>query len=87
MILLCGIPSEGSQQRLAAALDELGADYRVVNQRRVRTSRIDLTHDGGGVGGALEHDGWRIGLDEVDGIYLRFMDDRVLPELAGEADD
>lgn len=87
MILLCGIPSEGSQARLAAALDELGAEYRVVNQRRVRSSRIDLTHDGAAVGGRLTHDGWQVELEAVDGIYLRFMDDRILPELAGEPDD
>lgn len=87
MILLCGIPSESSQARLAAALDELGAAYRFVNQRQVRSSTIRLEHDGARVGGVLEHDGWRVALDEVTGIYLRFMDDRWLPELAGEPDD
>ena len=87
MILLCGIPSESSQARLAAALDELGAEYRFVNQRRVRSSSIRLDHNGAGIGGVLEHDGWRVALDAVAGIYLRFMDDRFLPELAGEPED
>jgi glutathione synthase/RimK-type ligase-like ATP-grasp enzyme len=86
VILLCGIPSESSQARLAGALDELGAAYRFVNQRRVRSSAIRLEHDGARVGGVLEHDGWRIALDDVTGIYLRFMDDRRLPELAREPD-
>jgi glutathione synthase/RimK-type ligase-like ATP-grasp enzyme len=84
VILLCGIPSEGSQARLATALDKLGADYRIVNQRRVRSSSIRLKHDGAHVGGVLEHDGWSVALDAVSGIYLRFMDDRMLPEFAGE---
>jgi glutathione synthase/RimK-type ligase-like ATP-grasp enzyme len=87
VILLCGIPSESSQARLATALDELGTDYRFVNQRRVRSSAIRLEHIGARVGGVLEHDGWSIALDEVSGIYLRFMDDRVLPELVHEPDD
>jgi glutathione synthase/RimK-type ligase-like ATP-grasp enzyme len=87
VILLCGIPSESSQARLAAALDELGADYRVVNQRRVRSSSIQLELDGARVGGRLEHDGWSVALEAVTGIYLRFMDDRLLPELAREPDD
>ena len=37
--------------------------------------------------GRLEHDGWSVALQDVRGIYLRFMDDRLLPELAGEPDD
>jgi hypothetical protein len=87
VILLCGIPSESSQSRLAAALDELGAQWRMVNQRRVRSSSIHLEQDGAHVSGVLEHDGWRVALEDVTGIYLRFMDDRILPELAGEPDD
>jgi glutathione synthase/RimK-type ligase-like ATP-grasp enzyme len=84
VILLCGIPSEGSQARLAAALDELGADYHIVNQRRVGSSSIRVEHDGADLSGVLEHDGWSVTFDAVTGIYLRFMDDRMLPELAGE---
>lgn len=87
MILLCGIPSESSQARLAGALDDLGAEYRFVNQRRVRSTSICLQHDDTGINGMLEHDGWSVALDAVRGIYLRFMDDRLLPELAGEPDD
>jgi glutathione synthase/RimK-type ligase-like ATP-grasp enzyme len=87
VILLCGIPSEPSQARLVAALDELGARYRFVNQRRVRSSSIWLQHDDTGVSGMLEQDGWSVALEAVSGIYLRFMDDRLLPELTGEPDD
>lgn len=86
MILLCGIPSESSQARLARALDDLGAEYRFVNQRRVRSSSIVLEHDGERLDGVLEHDGWRVKLGDVTGVYLRFMDDSRLPELAGESE-
>ena len=64
VILLCGIPSESSQSRLADALDALGADYRFVNQRRVGSSSIVVEHDGASVGGVLEHDGWSVDLAE-----------------------
>jgi glutathione synthase/RimK-type ligase-like ATP-grasp enzyme len=88
VILLCGIPSEGSQTRLATALEDLGLPYRFVNQRHVRSSSIMLEHDGrAGVGGVLTHDGWSVDLADVSGVYLRFMDDRHLPELAGEPED
>ncbi|MEA2220181.1 MAG: hypothetical protein QOJ35_2807 [Solirubrobacteraceae bacterium] len=86
MILLCGIPSESSQARLAAALHDIGAEHRFVNQRGVRSSSIRLDFDGAGPRGILEHDGWSVALQDVTGIYLRFMDDRLLPELRGEPD-
>jgi len=86
MILLCGIPSENSQRRLMHALDERGTPYRFLNQRGTLSSVIRLEHDGSRAcpEGVLEHDGWSIALDEVSGLYVRFMDDRLLPELAGE---
>jgi hypothetical protein len=86
VILLCGIRSETSQARLVRALDEHGAPYRFLNQRRARESAIRLEHDSDGttLDGVLEHDGWSLALHEVTGLYLRFMDDRLLPELAGE---
>jgi glutathione synthase/RimK-type ligase-like ATP-grasp enzyme len=86
VILLCGIPSESSQARLAAALGDIGAEFRFVNQRGVRSSSIRLDFDGASPRGRLEHDGWSVALDAVTGIYLRFMDDRLLPELRGEPD-
>jgi hypothetical protein len=86
VILLCGIPSENSQRRLMRALDQRGTPYRFLNQRGALSSVIRLEHDGSSASpeGVLEHDGWSIALGDVSGLYLRFMDDRLLPELAGE---
>ena len=86
MILVCGICSEGSVARLMRALDEHGAPYRFLDQRRTPSSVIRLEHGGNGAApdGVLEHDGWKLALSEVSGLYLRLMDDRLLPELAGE---
>lgn len=85
MILVCGIPSETSISRLARALEDLGASWFMVNQRRVRASSIEVrVTEAGEVDGTLEHDGQSLSLSEITGIYLRFMDDRVLPEVRDE---
>jgi glutathione synthase/RimK-type ligase-like ATP-grasp enzyme len=86
VILLCGIPSQETQQALMHALDERDTPYRFLNQRGALSSVIRLEHDGSrsSPAGVLEHDGWSIALEEVSGLYVRFMDDRLLPELARE---
>lgn len=86
MILLCGIPSESPLAMVASALDALGADYRMVNQRNVAAFDLAWAIDAGAVGGALRLDRETFRLDEISAAYVRLMDDRLLPELAGEAD-
>lgn len=84
MILLGGIPSEPPLQRLARAMDDLGAEYRVFNQRRCADCAITFQVDADGVGGALRLHGETLNLRDITGVYLRLMDDRLLPELDGE---
>lgn len=84
MILVCGIPSETSLRSVAEALDRLGVDYLSVNQRHVRELALEIDADGHGMSGRLTGPGYAVELEAVTGVYLRFMDDRVLPELSGE---
>ena len=85
MILVCGIRTETSIVRLVRALEELGAAWFMLNQRLVAASSIETwITDEGEVEGTLEHDGHRLRLSEIDGVYLRFMDDRFLPEVRHE---
>ena len=86
MILLCGIPSESPLAMVAAALDELPADYRMVNQRKVADYDLAVAIDGGTVEGTLRLNGETFRLGEIDAAYIRLMDDRLLPELAGQGD-
>jgi hypothetical protein len=51
VILLGGIPSESPLALLADALEELGIDYRVFNQRQCTDCAIDLRIGAGGVSG------------------------------------
>lgn len=83
-VLLCGIPSETSLALVAEALENRGADVTMVNQRQVRQLRIQLQADERGLSGRLDTPAGPLDLADVTGVYLRFMDDRHLPELAGE---
>jgi hypothetical protein len=82
MILLAGIPSETPLAMVAGALDELGAPYRLFNQRRVLQAAMRFEVSDGEVDGELSVDGERLRLSQVGGVYLRLMDDRSLPEVA-----
>jgi ribosomal protein S6-L-glutamate ligase RimK-like protein len=84
MILLCGIPSESSLAIVAQALDRARIHYLMVSQRDVRELRLEVRADDAGLVGSLTGPGYAVDLDDVTGVYLRFMDDRELPELAGE---
>jgi glutathione synthase/RimK-type ligase-like ATP-grasp enzyme len=86
VILLCGIPSESPLVRVAAALDTLGAAYRVFNQRKCAECAIDLNIAATGTQGTLRLQDETFDLQHVSAAYLRFMDDRLLPELNGEPD-
>ena len=86
MILLCGIPSESPLAMVAEALDALGAHYRIVNQRQVADCAFAWQIDAGLVDGTLRLGSETLRLLNVDAVYIRLMDDRLLPELRDEAD-
>jgi glutathione synthase/RimK-type ligase-like ATP-grasp enzyme len=83
MILLCGIPSESPLAMVTRALDALGADYRVLNQRKVADLDIAWQIDGAGIAGTLRLED-TLRLTDIGAVYFRLMDDRILPELEGE---
>lgn len=86
MILLGGIPSERPLALLTAALDAIGAPWRMFNQRRAAGCAMAFHVDAGGAGGALDLCGETLDLRSISAVYLRLMDDRILPELEGEAE-
>jgi RimK-like ATP-grasp domain len=87
VILLCGIASETCLAIVAEALARLRAPHIIVNQRHVRRLALVLTTQDEGIGGRLTGPGYEVELDEITGIYLRFMDDRRLPEIRDEPPD
>ena len=68
---------------VARELAALGAEYRVFHQRGVQQCRLEWQVDRGVVEGTLSLDGEAIRLADIEGVYLRLMDDRLLPELDG----
>src|SRR5262252_8915417 len=86
MILLCGIPSESPLAMVAEALDVLGAHYRIINQRQVADCAFAWQIDAGLVDGTLRLGPETLRLQNVSAMYIRLMDDRLLPELCDEPD-
>ncbi len=84
MILLCGIPSETSLASVVEALEQRDVPHLVVSQRHVRDLALELRVDDVELVGRLTGPGYAVDLEDVTGVYLRFMDDRLLPELDGE---
>jgi hypothetical protein len=87
MILLCGIPTESPITMVNDALRQLGHMPVMFNQRRFATTAIELTLSGDQIRGWLHIDDAHFRLEEFTGVYVRLMDDRLLPELEGKAFD
>lgn len=84
MILLAGIASETPLALVRAALDALGENYVMFHQRDVANASISFDLAGGQIEGRVHTGGRSYSLANFDAIYLRLMDDRMLPELAME---
>lgn len=86
MILVAGILDEGPTARVVEALDAIGANYRLFDQRGAADTHIEIeiadAEGGGAIGGTLTMGRETIRLQEVRAIYLRLMDDNFLPDVA-----
>lgn len=80
MILLCGIPSESPVAMIRQALTELGAETVVFNQRRFASQRFSFNLARKRLTGQLTIDGEHYDVENINGVYLRLMDERSLPE-------
>src|SRR5262245_10915494 len=87
MILLCGIPSEPPLRLVEGALRDLRASVVVFNQREVADCEFEFTVHSDRTNGWLDVGNARFRLEEMQGVYVRFMDDRFLPELKDEPVD
>jgi hypothetical protein len=85
MILVCGIPSETPLRMVISHLESLGVPFLVFNQRQFATSAMWFEIDQQEIRGQLRIGGETHALSDIHSVYSRLMDDRLLPELAGEA--
>lgn len=87
MILLCGIPSDAPLENVSSALQQIKVPCFVLNQRNVAQTQIEFAINKGRASGWLECGNEIYQLEDFDGIYVRFMDDRYLPEVLSEPQD
>lgn len=87
MILLCGIPSEPPLAAVIDRLRESGDPFVLLDQREALSYRLDWSVRGGVIDGHLAMSGRTHRLSSFGGVYIRLMDDQVLPELDNEPPD
>jgi glutathione synthase/RimK-type ligase-like ATP-grasp enzyme len=89
MILIAGIADESPTSLVVDALEAIGAHYRLFDQRRVASAEIALevgdASGGGAIGGTLTLDDETIPLEAISGMFVRLMDDQLLPGIAEAA--
>lgn len=85
-VLLCGIPSESPLEMVGDRLAGLGVPVVVFNQRRFAETEVAFEVAGGGVTGVLRTRSGAFPLRDFTGVYIRLMDDALLPEVAGQPD-
>ena len=87
MILLCGIPSETPLRMVTDRLENRDANFLLLNQRDFASCSIGFEVACGMVTGELRIGDANYKLEDFRAAYSRLMDDRCLPELAGEPED
>ncbi len=87
MILLCGIPTESPLAAVIERCAEIGVRPVIFNQREFDQCHLAWTIRDGRIDGQLTIGEMCYDLASFTGIYARFMDDRLLPELDGEPPD
>jgi glutathione synthase/RimK-type ligase-like ATP-grasp enzyme len=87
MILLCGIPSETPLNLVRQQLSKLSVPSILFNQRQFKDCHLDFEVSSAGVRGSLQLAGCTYRLQDIQGIYVRLMDDRSLPELENHPPD
>ena len=87
MILLCGIRSEPPLAMVGAELGRMGAQVAWFDQRRALETSLEVRLAAGRVSGRLRTPEADVDLEAVDAVYVRTMDDRLLPEVESLAAD
>lgn len=85
MVLICGIPTETPLRRVKEELLCLGSQVIVFNQRYFDQTELDWKITHGKVSGRIVFGDAGYRLEDFKGVYLRLMDENVLPEVQGEA--
>jgi len=86
-ILLCGIRSEPPLALVAAELERMRAPFHWFDQRRTHATSLALEIQGTSIAGTFDDGAERVELGSIRSVYVRTMDDRLLPEIEAEPAD
>jgi len=81
MILVTGIPSEPPVQLVTEAAEKAGVPYILFNQRNAHLYQLSLSYRHNTFSGTVQIDGQEYNLSDLTGIYIRIMDNYLLPEV------
>lgn len=81
---MCGIPTEPPLARVHEELDKFDVQSIIFNQRHFDRIHFVFEIFNGRVTGRITIDGISHQLEEISGVYIRLMDDRLLPEVRRE---
>jgi hypothetical protein len=84
MILLCGIPSDPCLDLVATQLEALAQPYLWFNQRKFGSMTLKIELIEGNLTGTLHLADQAYDIRLFNGIYLRLMDNQLLPEVKAE---
>lgn len=81
MVLVAGIPSEPPVKLLLDSLESLNIPFVMLNQRMLKNASLNWELEGEAASGILQYNKKEYALEDFTGVYIRFMDERELPEL------
>jgi len=84
MILVCGSLADPVTELVCARLESFGYAYRFIELGRFPEGyRLACRWKGGGSEGWIAGPDWRLDLDEISGVYIRFLGPEDRPPLSG----
>lgn len=81
MILITGIPSEPPVQLVTEAAEKAGIPYILLNQRQAHLYQLSIKCQSNVFSVRLQIDGQEYDMAQMAGIYIRLMDNYLLPEV------
>jgi glutathione synthase/RimK-type ligase-like ATP-grasp enzyme len=84
MILVCGGLADGVTELVCSRLQDCGYPYRLLDLARFPENyRVSWRWADGGPEGWIAATDWRLDLDEISGVYARFLGPEDRPQLPG----
>ena len=84
MIILAGIPSDTPLAMVRKELQSINSEFIFLNQREFEDISLEFCIENKEINGTLQIRTTRYDLNDLSGIYIRLMDENLLPEIENE---